>query len=185
LVGVPGIGKSRLVTELFAWIETSGVLTYFRQGRSIPYGEGVSYWALAEMVKAHAGILETDGADEADTKLSRVLDGLIQEDVEWVRSHLRPLVGQATELAGGSREEAFAAWRRFFEALAEQHPLVLVFEDVQWADEGLLDFIEHLADWVRDVPLLILCTARLGLLERRPMWGGGKVNAATIALAPL
>jgi len=145
LVGVPGIGKSRLVTELFAWIETSGVLTYFRQGRSLPYGEGVSYWALAEMVKAHAGILETDSADEADAKLSRALDGLIQEDVSWVRSHLRPLVGQATELAGGSREEAFAAWRRFFEALAEHHPLVLVFEDVQWADEGLLDFIDHLA----------------------------------------
>jgi class 3 adenylate cyclase len=185
LVGVPGIGKSRLVTELFGWIETSGVLTYFRQGRSLPYGEGVSYWALAEMVKAHTGILETDGADEADAKLSRALDGLISEDVEWVRSHLRPLVGQATELAGGSREEAFAAWRRFFEALAEHHPLVLVFEDVQWADEGLLDFIDHLADWVRDVPMLILCTARLELLERRPAWGGGKVNAATIALARL
>jgi class 3 adenylate cyclase/tetratricopeptide (TPR) repeat protein len=185
LVGVPGIGKSRLVTELFAWIETGGVLTYFRQGRSLPYGEGVSYWALAEMVKAHAGILDSDSADEAEAKLRRALDGLIQEDLEWVRSHLRPLLGQATELAGGSREEAFAAWRRFFEALAEQHPLVLVFEDVQWADEGLLDFIDHLADWVRDVPMLILCTARLELLERRPAWGGGKVNAATIALAPL
>ncbi len=94
LVGVPGIGKSRLVTELFGWIETSGVLTYFRQGRSLPYGEGVSYWALAEMVKAHAGILETDSAGEADGKLSRTLDGLIREDVEWVRSHLRPLVGR-------------------------------------------------------------------------------------------
>jgi tetratricopeptide (TPR) repeat protein len=161
------------------------VVTYWRQGRSLPYGEGVSYWALAEMVKAHAGILETDSADEAEAKLNRALDGLIEEDVEWVRSHLRPLLGQATELAGGSREEAFAAWRRFFEALAEQRPLVLVFEDIQWADDGLLDFIEHLADWVRDVPLLILCTARLELLERRPAWGGGKVNAATIALAPL
>jgi len=185
LVGVPGIGKSRLVAELFAVVEHGGVLTYWRQGRSLPYGEGVSYWALAEMVKAHAGILETDGAEEAEAKLSRALDGLVEEDVEWVRSHLRPLVGQATELAGGSREEAFAAWRRFFEALAEQRPLVLVLEDVQWADEGLLDFIEHLADWVRDVPMLILCTARLELLERRPAWGGGKVNAATIALAPL
>jgi class 3 adenylate cyclase/tetratricopeptide (TPR) repeat protein len=185
LVGVPGIGKSRLVAELFAAIDTGGVLTYFRQGRSLPYGEGVSYWALAEMVKAHAGILETDSAEEAEAKLGRALDGLIEEDAEWVRSHLRPLVGQATELAGGSREEAFAAWRRFLEALAEQRPLVLVFEDIQWADEGLLDFIEHLADWVRDVPLLILCTARLELLERRAAWGGGKVNAATIALAPL
>src|SRR5205823_14021899 len=81
--------------------------------------------------------------------------------------------------------EAFAAWRRFFEALAEQHPLVLVFEDIQWADDGLLDFIEHLADWVSEVPMLLLCTARRELLERRPAWGGGKVNAATLALAPL
>jgi class 3 adenylate cyclase/tetratricopeptide (TPR) repeat protein len=185
LVGVPGIGKSRLVAELFAVVEHGGVLTYWRQGRSLPYGEGVSYWALAEMVKAHAGILETDSAEDADAKLSRALEGQIEEDEDWVRSHLRPLVGQATEVAGGSREEAFAAWRRFFEALAEQRPLVLVFEDVQWADEGLLDFIEHLADWVRDVPMLLLCTARLELLERRTAWGGGKVNAATIALAPL
>src|SRR5439155_6067831 len=115
LAGVPGIGKSRLVTELFASIERGeqdSQLIYWRQGRSLPYGEGVSYWALAEMVKAHAGILETDSADEADAKLSRTLDGLIQEDLEWVRSHLRPLVGQATDVAGGSREEAFAAWRR-------------------------------------------------------------------------
>ena len=98
-------------------------------------------------------------------------------------SHLRPLVGQGS--ASGSQEEAFTAWRRFFEALADEHPLVLVFEDIQWADDGLLDFIEHLVDWVRDVPLLILCTARLELLERRPAWGGGKVNAATVALSPL
>src|SRR5205814_661636 len=89
------------------------------------------------------------------------------------------------EVASGSREESFAAWRRFFEALAERHPLVLVFEDVQWADDGLLDFVDHLADWARDVPMLILCTARLELLERRPAWGGGKLNAATVALTPL
>src|ERR687887_262964 len=81
LVGVPGIGKSRLVAELFAAIDTGGVLTYFRQGRSLPYGEGVSYWALAEMVKAHAGILETDSGEEAEAKLNRALDGLIDEDV--------------------------------------------------------------------------------------------------------
>jgi class 3 adenylate cyclase/tetratricopeptide (TPR) repeat protein len=184
LVGVPGIGKSRLVGELFQSIEAGGVLTYWRQGRSLPYGEGVSYWALAEMVKAQAGILETDSDEEVRAKLARAVEQLLDEDAEWVHSHLRPLVGQASE-ASGSQEEAFAAWRRFFEALAEEHPLVLVFEDIQWADDGLLDFIEHLADWVSDVPILILCTARRELLERRPAWGGGKVNAATVALAPL
>ena len=183
LMGVPGIGKSRLVGELFGSIERGGALTYWRQGRSLPYGEGVSYWALAEMVKAQAGILETDDDDAVEAKLERTVKELIDEDAQWVLSHLRPLMGQGD--AAGSQEEAFAAWRRFFEALAERHPLVLVFEDIQWADEGLLDFIEHLADWVTDVPMLILCTARRELLERRPGWGGGKVNAATIALAPL
>jgi class 3 adenylate cyclase/tetratricopeptide (TPR) repeat protein len=185
LIGVPGIGKSRLVAELFASVERGGVLTYWRQGRSLPYGEGVSYWALAEMVKAQAGILETDDDKEVEAKLTRAVEQLIGEDAEWVLSHLRPLVGQATEAASGSQEEAFAAWRRLFEALAEQRPIVLVFEDIQWADDGLLDFVEHLADWVRDVPMLILCTARLELLERRPAWGGGKLNAANVALAPL
>jgi class 3 adenylate cyclase/tetratricopeptide (TPR) repeat protein len=184
LIGVPGIGKSRMVGELFQSIDRSGELTFWRQGRSLPYGEGVSYWALAEMVKAQAGILETDSDEEVAAKLRASVDQLLDEDVDWVVSHLRPLVGQTVDSAG-SQEEAFTAWRRFWEALAEVHALVLVFEDIQWADDGLLDFIEHLADWVRDVPMLILCTARLELLERRPAWGGGKLNAANVALAPL
>ncbi|CAN5331425.1 hypothetical protein BH18ACT12_BH18ACT12_04110 [soil metagenome] len=183
LVGVPGIGKSRLVGELFNSVERGGVLTYWRQGRSLPYGDGVSYWALVEMVKAQAGILETDDDDAVEAKLERTVKELIDDDAGWVLSYLRTLMGQGD--SAGSQEEAFAAWRRFFEALAELHPLVLVFEDIQWADDGLLEFIEHLADWVVDVPILILCTARRELLERRPGWGGGKVNAATVALAPL
>jgi class 3 adenylate cyclase len=185
VAGVPGIGKSRMVGELFQSIERGGVLTYWRQGRSLPYGQGMSYWALAEMVKAQASILETDSDDEVEAKLTRTVELLIDDDTNWVLSHLRPLVGKASEGASASQEEAFAAWRRFFEALADQRPLVLVFEDIQWADDGLLDFIEHLVDWARDVPMLILCTARLELLERRPAWGGGKLNAAIIALAPL
>jgi class 3 adenylate cyclase/tetratricopeptide (TPR) repeat protein len=184
LIGVPGIGKSRMVGELFASVDRGGELTFWRQGRSLPYGEGVSYWALAEMVKAQAGILETDSDEEVGAKLRETVEQLLDEDVDWVASHLRPLVGQTVD-AAGSQEEAFTAWRRFFEALAEEHALVLVFEDIQWADEGLLDFIEHLADWVRDVSMLILCTARLELLERRPAWGGGKLNASNVALAPL
>jgi class 3 adenylate cyclase/tetratricopeptide (TPR) repeat protein len=184
IVGVPGIGKSRLLGELSQSIERDSELTYWRQGRSLPYGQGVSYWALAEMVKAQAGILETDGDQEADAKLARTVEQLLDEDTEWVLSHLRPLVGQASA-AAGSQEEAFAAWRRFWEALAEEHALVLVFEDIHWADDGLLEFVDQLADWVRDVPLLIVCTARLELLERRPTWGGGKVNASTVQLAPL
>src|SRR5438445_3860108 len=139
VAGVPGIGKSRLVGELFQSVERGGELMYWRQGRSLPYGQGVSYWALAEMVKAQAGILETDGDAEVEAKLSRTLEQLLDEDVDWVLSHLHPLVGHAGDGASGSQEEAFAAWRRFFEALAEQRTIVLVFEDIQWADDGLLD----------------------------------------------
>jgi tetratricopeptide (TPR) repeat protein len=135
------------------------------------------------MVKAQAGILETDSDDDAERKLAHTVEQLVEDDAEWVLAQLRPLVGLGD--AAGTQEESFGAWSRFFEAMAEQRPLVLVFEDLQWADDGLLDFVEHLADWVRDVPLLILCTARPELLERRPAWGGGKPNAATVSLAPL
>ena len=148
LAGVPGMGKSRLVAELFRVAdEDSGELIAWRQGRSLPYGDGVTFWALAEMVKAQAGILETDTPDQAEAKLRAAVSGLLADptDARWVEGHLRPLAGLSSGAEGGGdrREEAFAAWRRFFEALAERGPLVLVFEDLHWADDNLLDFIEH------------------------------------------
>jgi class 3 adenylate cyclase/tetratricopeptide (TPR) repeat protein len=188
LAGVPGIGKSRLVYELFQEVERDPDIIYWRQGRSLPYGEGVSFWALGEMVKAHAGILETDSPEEAESKLVRSVGDLLEGgDVEWVGKHLGPLVGVEAEqeLHGDRRNEAFAAWRRFFEGIAEERPLVLVFEDLHWADEGLLDFIDHLVDWAGGVPILVVCTARLELLTRRAGWGGGKPNAVTLSLSPL
>ena len=177
VVGVPGIGKSRLVWELFQVVDADPELVTWRQGRCLPYGEGVSFWALGEMVKAHAGILETDPPEVVERKLAEAGGG----------AHLRPLVGLAAdaELGGDRRVEAFAAWRAFFETIAEEGPLVLVFEDLHWADEGLLDFVDHLAAWARGVPLLIVCSARPELLERRSGWGGGKLNAQTLALTPL
>jgi class 3 adenylate cyclase/tetratricopeptide (TPR) repeat protein len=188
LVGVPGIGKSRLLAELFAAVERGDELTTWRQGRSLPYGEGVSYWALGEMVKAHAGLLETDPPEETGAKLAAAIGRLLPDPAEarWVESHLRPLAGiAADDQSGDRRGEAFAAWRRFFEALAEVRPLVLVFEDLHWADDGLLDFVDHLVDWLTDVPVLVVGTARPELLARRPAWGGGKANAATVSLSPL
>ena len=188
LVGVPGIGKSRLLGELFAAIDRGDILTTWRQGRSLSYGEGVSYWALGEMVKAQAGMLETDTPEEAGRKLGEAVARLLPDEAEarWVESHLRPLAGMAADdLTGDRRGEAFAAWRRFFEALAEQRPLVLVFEDLHWADDGLLDFVDHLVDWLTDVPVLVVASARPELLSRRPAWGGGKANAATVSLSPL
>jgi class 3 adenylate cyclase/tetratricopeptide (TPR) repeat protein len=189
LVGIPGIGKSRLVYELFKLIEVGGELTYWRRGRSLPYGEGVAFWALSEMVKAQAGILEGDPAGEAEEKLSAAVSELITDEgvAGWVAAQLLPLIGVAGdgELRGAGREEAFLAWRRLFEAMAERRPMVMVFEDLHWADEALLDFVDELVDWATGVPLLVIGTARPELLAHRPGWGGGKPNAVTISLSPL
>jgi len=189
LVGVPGIGKSRLAWELFQRVDQERELTWWRQGRSLPYGEGVSFWALAEMVKAQAGVLETDGVERTEAKLRETVAALVsdQADADWLKSHLRPLVGleAAGELGSGRRDEAFAAWRGFLEALAEARPLVLVFEDLHWADDSLLDFVDYLVDWASGVPILVVGTARPELLSRRPGWGGGKPNALTLSLSPL
>ena len=188
LVGVPGMGKSRLVAELLSVVEELPELITWRQGRCLPYGESISFWALGEMAKAQAGVLESDSAEVADGKLADAVATLVPEagDADWVLAHVRPLLGLgAEERADDRRTEAFAAWRRFFEALAERGPTVLVFEDLHWADHGLLDFVDHLVEWVHGVPLLVVATARPELLERRPGWGGGKANASTASLSPL
>jgi class 3 adenylate cyclase len=188
LVGVPGIGKSRLVFELLQQVAAEAELTTWRQGRCLAYGQGVALWALGEILKAQSGILESDPAKEAEAKLRRAVADLVADEREaaWIVGHLRPLVGLvSTEVVGDRQTEAFAAWRRFLEALAEHGPTVLVVEDLHWADEALLDFLDHLIDWAADVPLLVVATARPELLVRRPGWGGGKPNAATVSLAPL
>jgi class 3 adenylate cyclase/tetratricopeptide (TPR) repeat protein len=189
LVGVPGIGKSRLVWELMQAVERDPDFITWRQGRSLTYGDGVTYWALGEMIKAQAGILDTDTAVDAGGKLQAAVADLIHDPMEaaWVEEHVRALAGlEAAAAVGGNRHsEAAAAWRRFLEALADRQPLVLVFEDLHWADDALLDFIDHLADWSSDVPMLVVCTARPELLDRRRGWGGGKRNALTVALSPL
>ncbi|TML52995.1 MAG: hypothetical protein E6G15_09905, partial [Actinobacteria bacterium] len=187
LVGVPGIGKSRLVGELFQVVSESPELVTWRQGRSLPYGDGVTYWALGEMVKNQVGILETETAEQAREKLHAEVVRLFGDESEArsVESKLGLLIGLDTgpEEPEDKRAERFYAWRRFFEELADQRPAVLVFEDLHWADDDLLDFVDHLVDWAVDVPLLCVCTARPELLERRPAWGGGKPNASTISLS--
>ncbi len=184
LVGVPGIGKSRLVAELSEVIEREPELITWRQGRSLPYGEGVAFWAFAEMVKAQAGVLSSDTKEVAGQKMHDAVAAVVEEaDAAWVEARLQPLLGLGQRAE--DRDESFGAWRRFVEALADRRPTVLIFEDLHWADDDLLDFVDYLVDWATGVPLLVVGTARPELLDRRPGWGGGKRNAITVSLAPL
>jgi class 3 adenylate cyclase len=183
IIGEPGVGKSRLVAELFAYLEGKSELTRWRQGRCLPYGEGITFWALGEIVKAEAGILESDSAEVAAAKLEAAVSP-DESERQWLLQRLGPLVG-VEAASPAERQELFTAWRRFLEGLAAARPSVLVFEDLHWADEALLAFLEHLAEWSEGVPLLIVCAARPELYERRPGWGAGLRNAHVINLSPL
>jgi predicted Zn-dependent peptidase/class 3 adenylate cyclase len=187
LVGLPGIGKSRLVYELSQIVRAELALVSWRQGRCLAYGDGLTFWALGEIVKAHAGILESDAQEAAERKIDQALDVVPLEERDWIKGQLHLLVGLGaqSDLGGDRRAEAFAAWRRFIECLASARELVLVFEDLHWADDGLLDFIEYLVEWAEDAPILCLCTARPEFLERRPAWGSSLDRARRIALSPL
>jgi class 3 adenylate cyclase/tetratricopeptide (TPR) repeat protein len=182
IVGEPGVGKSRLVAELGAHVDGLRQLVRWRQGRCLPYGEGIAFWALGEIVKAQAGIYESDSPDEAAHKLEQSLPDV--DEAPWLKARLLPLLGVESS-AAASRDESFTAWRRFLEAIAERAPTVLVFEDLHWADESLLDFLGYVADWAHGVPLLVVSTARPELYERRATWGAGLRNATTVNLAPL
>jgi class 3 adenylate cyclase/tetratricopeptide (TPR) repeat protein len=185
LIAGPGQGKSRLVHEFRAGTADAA----WFDGRCVPYGTGVTFWALGEIVKAQAGILEAEPETTAAEKLATAVRDVLRDDPEagWVEAHLRTLVGLGSE--DGSwhdrRSEAFFAWRRYLEALAGTRPLVLVFEDLHWADDDLLDFIDHVLEWASDAPLLILCTARPELLERRPGWGVSRQSSVLLRLVAL
>jgi tetratricopeptide (TPR) repeat protein len=182
VVGEPGLGKSRIVAELLNYVDDRPESVVWRQGRCLPYGEGITFWALGEIVKAHAGILESDDPQTATAKLDVVLpEG---DERAWFRQRLLPLLGiEASSQA--EREELFTAWRRWLEQLAEADPTVLVFEDLHWADEAMLAFLEHLADRAEGVPLLIVGTARPELYEQHPDFGSHLRNTNAITLAPL
>jgi class 3 adenylate cyclase/tetratricopeptide (TPR) repeat protein len=182
VAGEPGVGKSRLVAELLAFVDGWPELVRWRQGRCLPYGEGITFWALGEIVKAEAGILESDPPEAAAAKIDAVVPD-DTPDAAWLRARLRPLAGLAAPEA--AREENFAAWRAFIELLAEERPSVLVFEDLHWADAALLEFIDHLADRLDGTALLVVATARPEFSERAPGWGASARNLARVNLAPL
>ena len=146
VLGEPGVGKSRLVAELLTYIDSLPELVTWRQGRCLPYGEGIAFWALGEIVKAHAGIFESDSPDVATGKLEAVLPD--SDERPWLRARLLPLLGMDAGEAA-AQAELFTAWRKFLEAVAEQGPMVMVVEDIHWADPPMLAFLEHLADWAQ------------------------------------
>jgi len=188
VTGEPGVGKSRLVAEFRTFVDYQPEIVFWRQGRCPSYGEGITFWALGEIVKGQAGILESDGPEQAAEKLSSSIHAVIEDasEREWLEARLAPLVGLNPEAAGAAeRSESFAAWRRFLEIVAATRPLIVVFEDLHWADAAMLEFVEHLVDWSTGVPLLVVCTARPELYERERSWGGGKRNSTTISLSPL
>ncbi len=173
LVGDPGVGKSRLLNELQRSLTSAGGPLVWRRGRCLPYGAGLTFWAFAEIVKAQSGILETDGAEVAAERLQATVQSVVRDakEASWVERHLGPLVGLEGE--SDDRRESFAAWRRFVEGVAGLYGLfVLAVEDLQWADDGLLDLLEHIVEWGSDAPVALLCTARPEFLERRPSWPG-------------
>ena len=176
IYGEPGVGKSRLAHEFSQALEGTTVLA----GRSLPYGEGVTYWPMAEMVKCAAGIVDDDPLDVAIEKLREFCEDEVVADLLGLASGVLEAVQ-----AERSQQEIAWAGREWAQRLALEQPLVLVFEDIHWAEEPLLELIEHLVTWVREAPLLVITLARPELLDIRPGWGGGRVRATSIELEPL
>ncbi len=181
IVGEPGMGKSRLVAELSRYADSRPELVTWRQGRCLPYGDGITYWALSEVVKAHAGILDSDSPDTATEKLDVVLP---DDQRDWYRQRLLPLIGVATT-STPERDELFAACTGFLEHVADSAPTVVVLEDLHWADEPMLAFVQHLAAHAQAVPLLVVGTARPDLFQQHESYGTGVRNATTVTLSPL
>ncbi|MDQ3985129.1 MAG: AAA family ATPase [Actinomycetota bacterium] len=178
IMGPAGVGKSRLVQEVLRPI--SGRVNML-QGRCLAYGEGITFWPLAEAVDQAAGLTSEDSPPAARAKIARVLKG--QPDADLIADRVAQLIGLAE--GNASREDSFWAVRKLLETLASEQGLVLVLDDIHWAEPTLLDLVEHVIDWTRDAPILVICLARPELLEKRQAWGGGKFNATSILMEPL
>jgi class 3 adenylate cyclase/tetratricopeptide (TPR) repeat protein len=186
VTGIAGIGKSRLAWEFYKYFDGIAQLTYWHRGRCLSYGEGVTYWALADMVRMRARIVEEEEPASARAKLQEVVAENFADEADrhFVEPRLAHLLG-LEEGIGYERDDLFAAWRLFFERLTETYPVVMAFEDMQWADDSLLDFIEYLLDSSRNSPILVVTLARPELHERRPTWGAGRRNFTSLYLEPL
>jgi DNA-binding SARP family transcriptional activator/tetratricopeptide (TPR) repeat protein len=175
ILGAAGVGKSRLVQEFLRDVSGQALVA---RGRCLPYGEGITFWPVLEAVKDVAGVGETESVDDTVARVAALV-----EDESDVALRVMELIGLRE--GGAGLDEGFAAVRIFFDVLAADGPLVVVFDDVHWGEETFLDLVEHLADWSRGAALLLVCVARPELLEARPSWGGGKLNATSALLEPL
>jgi class 3 adenylate cyclase/tetratricopeptide (TPR) repeat protein len=186
VTGQGGIGKSRLAWELRKYADGVAEDLFWHEGRSPAYGQGITFWALGEMVRARAQLLETDDHETTRTKVAASVSRWFPDgdDHDRVVRALGALLGVADAPAGGA-EELFGAWRLYFERMAEQFLVTMVFEDLHWADPGTLDFVDHVLEWSRNVPILIVTLARPQLLETRPDWGAGRRNFLALDLEPL
>lgn len=186
LVGEAGIGKSRLASELKKYADGLVEPVFWHEGRSPAYGDAVNLWALGEMIRQRAGLQETDDDSTTRERLIETTEGLVSDPSSrsWVRERLESLLGIGDSI-GGDQAELFSAARAFFEAISSQGTVVLVFEDLHWADPNLLEFVEELTDWSHNFPILVLTLARPDLLERRPDWGSGRRGFTSLRLGPL
>ena len=178
VLGLAGVGKSRLVHELLSDLAGQALVA---RGRCLPYGEGITFWPLREVVSELVGVDDADTPEDVHAKLIDAIGG--EDGAEPVARRVAETIG-LIDGAGGA-EEAFVAVRTLFEILARSRPLVIVFDDIHWGEPTFLDLIEHLADWSRDASILLLCLARPELLDAKPGWGGGKLNATAALLEPL
>ncbi|HEY8800183.1 MAG TPA: AAA family ATPase, partial [Candidatus Limnocylindrales bacterium] len=185
VIGPAGIGKTRLGWEFSKYRDGLIEPVWFHDGRSPAYGEGISFWALGEMVRERAGLGEGDNEQTTRTSIAATVADHIADDGErrWIEPALLALLG--IDAGSVAPDELFAAWRTFFERLAATAPVVMVFEDFHYADSGLIDFVDHLLEWSRAVPIYVVTLARPDFLERRPEWGAGKRSFTSIFLEPL
>ena len=186
IVGVPGMGKSRIAWEFEKYIDGVKERVWWHKGRCLAYGEGVAYWALAEMVRMRARIAEDEPAEESLPKLASVLEEIVTDPEEraFVEPRLQHLLG-LTERVAPDREDLFSAWRLFVERMADQNPVIMVFEDIHWADAALVEFVEYLLDWSRTHRIYIVTLARPEVSARHPGWGANLRNFTSLTLEPL